>query len=147
MKRDRGEFIQMIIKIIVIYGVPVVILFFAYVLYTHFYLYREKLYISSEKYRSHYWIDFSVGLIYEAFLVFLYVSYIRDLILKKRGYVREKVYITRCPYCGYEFKYGVAKYCPNCHHRIWRPYKWVWMKKEKTGKEDGENLKIEGGDR
>ena len=139
MKRTREQFIQMLIKVIVIYGVPVVILFVAYVLYTNFYLYREKLYMSSEKYRSHYWIDLSTGIIYEAFLVFLYVSYIRDLILKKRGYVREKVYITHCPYCGYEFKYGVAKYCPNCHHRIWRPYRWV--KKEKVRRKMEKTLK------
>ena len=96
---------------------------------------------------SHLLVDFVVFGAWDALMITMCVLSIHELILKKKGHVREKVYITHCPYCGYEFKYGVAKYCPNCHHRIWRPYKWVWVKKEKVEEEDGENLKIEGGDR
>ena len=109
----------------------------------YFYTMYMDLYINVEKQGSHYRINLWSSVIIGIFGIVLYILYIRELILKKKGYVREKVYITHCPYCGYEFKYGVAKYCPNCHHRIWRPYKVVWVKKEKGG----ENLKIEGGDR
>ena len=80
-------------------------------------------------------INFTIIIFTSFWLIILYVWGMLEHYRKKKGYVREKVYITRCPYCGYEFKYGVSKYCPNCHHRIWRPYRWIWVKKEKDEKE------------
>jgi len=116
--------------------VPIFIALYLYIMYGEFYL-------NAEKHGSHYLIDFIMAIIAGINLIGLYLLFVWYYIKEKRGYTLEKVYITHCPYCGYEFKYGVAKYCPNCHHRIWRPYRWVWVKKEE---EEGENLKIEGGD-
>ena len=109
----------------------------------YFYTMYMDLYINAEKQGNRYIINLWSSIIIGLFGIVLYILYIRELILKRKGYVREKVYITHCPYCGYEFKYGVSKYCPNCHHRIWRPYRWVWVKKEKIEEDEGEYLKIE----
>ena len=65
------------------------------------------------------------------FLIPIIIGIIGEIWLyshKKKGYIRKRVPIKSCPRCGYEFEYGVPLYCPKCRKRIWRPYRWAWVK-------------------
>ena len=117
--------------------IPICITLALYGIYIEFYIYGKKQ-------GSHYIVNLVMVIGGILNLTVVYIWYLVWYNKERKGYKREKVYITRCPHCGYEFKYGVGKYCPQCHRRIWRPYKWVWVKKEEG---EGENLKISGGDR
>ncbi len=108
--------------------IPICISLALYGIYDNFYLHGERQ-------GSHYLINLSMVSAGVINLILVYIWYLVWYNRERKGYVREKVYITRCPYCGYEFKYGVGKYCPQCHRRIWRPYKWVWVKKDKSEEE------------
>ena len=77
------------------------------------------------------------------FLIPIIIGIIGEIWLyshKKKGYIRKRVPIKSCPRCGYEFEYGVPLYCPKCKKRIWRPYRWAWVKESEENKNKERNV-------